>query len=65
MSMSMTSSVPVRGVARWLLPFCIAAGVYLFFLGIGDIMLRDTDTLWQIKIGQWILEHRALPYTDI
>jgi hypothetical protein len=65
MSISMTSSVPVRGVARWLLPFCIAAGVYLFFLGIGDIMLRDTDTLWQIKIGQWILEHRALPYTDI
>ncbi|WLA69589.1 hypothetical protein [Bradyrhizobium diazoefficiens] len=65
MSVSVTSSVPVRSVARWLVPLCIGAGVYLFFLGVGDIMLRDADTLWQIKIGQWILEHRALPTTDI
>lgn len=65
MSVSVTSSVPVRSVARWLVPLCIGAGVYLFFLGVGDIMLRDSDTLWQIKIGQWILEHRALPTTDI
>lgn len=65
MSISVTSSVPVRSVARWLMPLCIGAIVYVFFLGIGDIMLRDSDTLWQIKIGQWILEHRALPYNDI
>ncbi|MBR0840116.1 hypothetical protein JQ607_07900 [Bradyrhizobium liaoningense] len=65
MSVSITSSVPVRGVARWLMPFCIGALVYMFFLGVGDIMLRDSDTLWQIKIGQWILENRALPHTDI
>ncbi|MGY8633654.1 hypothetical protein RAD15_14350 [Bradyrhizobium sp. 14AA] len=65
MSVSITSSVPARGVARWILPLCIGAGVYLFFLGVGDIMLRDSDTLWQIKIGQWILEHHAMPTTDI
>lgn len=65
MSISVISSVPVRGVARWLWPVCIGVGVYLFFLGVGDIMLRDSDTLWQIKIGQWILEHRAMPSTDI
>jgi hypothetical protein len=65
MSVSVTSSVPVRGVARWLMPLCIGAILYLFFLGIGDIMLRDSDTLWQIKIGQWILENRALPTSDI
>ena len=65
MSISVTSSVPVRGVARWVMPLCIGAIVYVFFLGIGDIMLRDSDTLWQINIGQWILEHRALPYNDI
>ncbi|WP_342734881.1 hypothetical protein [Bradyrhizobium sp. B117] len=47
------------------MPFCIGAIVYAFFLGIGDVMLRDTDTWWQIKIGQWILEHRALPDHDI
>ncbi|MCP3369807.1 hypothetical protein [Bradyrhizobium cajani] len=47
------------------MPFCIGALVYMFFLGVGDIMLRDSDTLWQIKVGQWILENRALPHTDI
>lgn len=65
MSVSITGTTPARGVARWILPFCIGAGAYLFFLGVGDIMLRDSDTLWQIKIGQWILEHRALPTNDI
>lgn len=65
MSVSLTSSVSVRGVARWVVPLCIGAGVYLFFLGVGDIMLRDSDTLWQIKIGQWILEHREMPTVDI
>ncbi|QOG19818.1 MULTISPECIES: hypothetical protein [Bradyrhizobium] len=65
MSISMTSSVPARGVARWLMPLCIGTIVYVFFLGMGDIMLRDPDTPWQIAVGQWILEHRALPYNDI
>lgn len=65
MSISMTSSVPVRGVARWLMPFCIGTIVYVFFLGMGDMMLRDPDTPWQIRVGQWILEHRALPYNDV
>src|SRR5262245_48152700 len=64
MSISITNSVAVRGLARGVLPLCVGAGVYLFFLGIGDIMLRDSDTLWQIKVGQWILEHRVMPYTD-
>ena len=31
----------------------------------GEILLRDSDTLWQIKIGQWIIEHGAVPYTDV
>jgi hypothetical protein len=64
MSISITNSVSVRGVPRVLMPLCIGAGVYLFSLGIGDVMLRDSDTLWQIKVGQWILEHHAMPYTD-
>src|SRR5439155_16729489 len=27
-------------------------------------LLQDSDSFWQIKIGQWILDHHALPTTD-
>ncbi|MBM4371338.1 MAG: hypothetical protein FJ098_06765, partial [Deltaproteobacteria bacterium] len=27
--------------------------------------LWDVDVFWHIKAGQWIVEHRALPTTDI
>ena len=27
-------------------------------------VLNDGDTLWQIRTGQWILAHRAIPATD-
>jgi hypothetical protein len=27
-------------------------------------VLNDSDTLWQIRTGGWILEHRAIPATD-
>ncbi|MGH6708650.1 MAG: hypothetical protein ACREEK_06725 [Bradyrhizobium sp.] len=65
MSISISSSASIRGPARWLLPLCAGAGAYLFFLSAGAIMLRDSDSLWQIKVGQWILDHGAMPYTDI
>ena len=49
------------------LPMALFAGAaaYLIFLSIGEILLRDSDTLWQIRIGQWIIEHGAMPYTDV
>ena len=25
---------------------------------------RNSDTFWQIKVGQWIIDHRAVPYSD-
>jgi hypothetical protein len=50
--------------ARTLVPLCVGAGAYLFFLYVGDTLLQDSDSFWQIKIGQWILDHHALPYTD-
>ena len=28
-------------------------------------MLQDSDTYWQIAVGQWILDHHALPRVDI
>lgn len=47
------------------MPLCVAAGAYLFFLFTGDSLLQDSDTFWQIKVGQWIMDHHAVPHTDI
>ncbi len=32
---------------------------------VGDRLLADSDTYWQIAVGRWILDHRALPSVDI
>lgn len=64
MSLSFANSIAVQGRARALVPLCVGAGAYLFFLFLGDTLLSDSDSFWQIKIGQWILDHRAMPTTD-
>ena len=64
MSLSFANGIAVEGRARALMPLCVGAGAYLFVLYLGDTLLQDSDSFWQIKIGQWILDHRALPYTD-
>jgi hypothetical protein len=64
MSLSFANSIAMQSRARALLPLCVGAGTYLFFLFVGDTLLQDSDSFWQIKIGQWILDHGALPYTD-
>ncbi|MBA2400683.1 MAG: hypothetical protein H0V72_18665 [Bradyrhizobium sp.] len=55
----------IRSMARAMVPLLVGAAAYLIFLSIGEILLRDSDTLWQIRIGQWIVEHGAMPYTDV
>src|SRR5256885_13503035 len=45
------------------LPLVVAAivfGVVLFI----PTLLNDGDTLWQIRTGEWILDHRAIPAVD-
>lgn len=64
MSLSFANSIAVLGRPRALVPLCVGAGAYLFFLFLGDTLLRDSDSFWQIRIGQWILDHGALPTTD-
>jgi len=64
MSLSFANSIAVQGRARTLVPLCVGAGAYLFFLFVGDTLLQDSDSFWQIKIGQWVIDHQALPYTD-
>lgn len=65
MSLSFANSIAVQSRARALVPLCVGTGTYLFFLFVGDTLLQDSDSFWQIKIGQWILDHGALPTTDI
>ena len=65
MSLSITSSVSNRSAARGLVPLCAGVGAYLFYLAAGEILLRDSDSMWQIRIGQWILDHGAMPTTDV
>ena len=59
------NSASVRSLGRVLIPLLTGLVAYLIFLSLGEILLRDSDTLWQIRIGQWIVEHGAVPYTDV
>jgi hypothetical protein len=65
MSISVANAVDAQRSARGLLPLCVGAGTYLFVLFAGDGLLRDSDTFWQIKVGMWIIDHRAVPYSDL
>ncbi len=40
--------------------FCAVFALVLFLPPI----LNDADTLWQIRTGEWILDHHAIPHTD-
>jgi hypothetical protein len=62
---SFASCAEDKAPARWLLPLCVGAGAYLLYFFMGDVLLRDSDSFWQIKVGQWIIDHHAMPYTDI
>ncbi|QPF92863.1 hypothetical protein [Bradyrhizobium commune] len=62
--MTTAASLPIARRQRNLAPLCVAAATYLLLLVSGDHLLNDPDTLWQIKVGQWILDHRAVPWTD-
>lgn len=43
----------------------VGAGALVLVLLQGALMLRDTDTYWQLRVGQWILENHALPQVDV
>jgi hypothetical protein len=49
-------------VPAWL---WIGIGVYGLLLVNGSGLLSDSDTYWQIAVGQWILDHAALPRVDM
>lgn len=52
---------------RWggYLPLAAGVAVYVLMLAAGNILLRDPDTYWQVTIGQWIIDNRAVPTVDV
>ncbi len=65
MTLSVTHATEEASPLRGLLPLWIGAGIYALFLLAGNRLLIDPDTLWQITVGQWIVDHRAVPETDV
>lgn len=39
--------------------------VYAVLMINGSVLLRDSDTYWQTATGQWIIDHGALPHSDV
>jgi hypothetical protein len=59
---SSANSSIIGQVPAWL---WLGIGVYALVLMGGPALLQDSDTYWQIAVGQWILDHHALPRVDI
>jgi hypothetical protein len=65
MTLSAVHPIQTAGSMRGSLPLWVGIGIYALFVLTGDHLLNDPDTYWQITLGQWILDHRAVPRTDI
>jgi hypothetical protein len=65
MTLSVTHATEHASPMRGLLPLWVGAGIYALFIAAGNRLLIDPDTLWQVTVGQWILDHRAVPETDM
>ena len=50
---------------RGSLPLWVGVVTYAMLILTGDRLLLDPDTQWQITVGQWILDHHAVPHTDV
>jgi hypothetical protein len=58
-----TSSAPARAISGTL-PLWTGMIVYSAILLIGSQLLNDPDTYWQVKVGQWMIDHHAVPRVD-
>lgn len=50
---------------RLWLPFIFGATAYLALITKMVDLLRDSDTYWHIVLGEWIIDHRAVPHLDL
>lgn len=61
-AMQREKAFSLADVPAWL---WLGIGIYALLLIGGRALLNDSDTYWQIAVGQWILDHRAMPAVDI
>jgi len=47
------------------LPLIFATTAYLTLITSTVSLLRDSDSYWHIVVGQWIIDHRAVPHVDL
>lgn len=65
MTMSVTVSAERANPLHGLLPLWVGVIVYAVLVLAGNHLLIDPDTLWHNAVGQWMLDHHAVPHTDI
>ncbi len=65
MTLSATHATEQASPLRGLLPLWVGAGIYALFLLAGNRLLIDPDTMWQITVGQWIIDNSTVPETDV
>ena len=65
MTLTVANSTDDASLARGLLPLWVGVFSYALLVFGGDKLLIDPDTQWQITVGQWILDHRAVPQVDV
>ena len=65
MTMTVADTTEHASPMRGLLPLWVGVFIYALFVLAGNRLLIDPDTLWQVAVGQWILDHRAVPETDV
>jgi hypothetical protein len=65
MTVSVANSSAAASPMRGLLPLWVGVFIYALLLVAGNRLLMDPDTLWQVTVGQWIIDHRAVPETDV
>src|SRR4051812_17072328 len=63
--MTMSATAESTAAARAPLALWVGAAVYAVFVLAGNHLLIDPDTMWQITVGQWIIEHGTVPTTDV
>src|ERR1700755_2029725 len=65
MTMSVADTAGEASPLRGLLPLWVGVAIYALFLLAGNRLLIDPDTMWQITVGQWIIDHGTVPTTDV
>ena len=65
MTTSIAYQIEYARSLRGLLPLWVGMAVYALFLLAGNRLLIDPDTMWQVTVGQWIIDHHSVPHTDI